>query len=90
MKTIIVKPDSRNRILLTKIADKLASAYKLYIENNRIILEPIEDKSSESVHWLDKPENEHLLEKLKIGLMQSTTEQIVAWNDIKHKYEDKD
>lgn len=72
MKQIYVKLDSRNRISLTKIG-KLSPVYRVYIEKNKIILEPIaEDKKalSKEEEWLFRPENKKLLDYVKECLKQ--------------------
>lgn len=67
MKSLYLKTDSKNRILLTKATKKVAPIYKVYLEGNKIILEPIEDKPQET-HWLLKPENKHILKELEESL----------------------
>lgn len=67
MKTLYLKTDSKNRILLTKATQNVAPIYKVYLEGNRIILEPIEEKQQET-HWLLKPENKHILIELEESL----------------------
>lgn len=70
MKITYVKPDERNRIVLTKAvsAKQIAQAYKIYADGNKIILEPVE--ISEHEQWLYKPKNRKLLEELKRRLKE--------------------
>ncbi len=70
MKTAYVKPDERNRVVLTKAIpiEQLAQAYKMYVEGNKIILEPVEIPEAEQ--WLYKPKNRKLLEELKRRLKE--------------------
>lgn len=70
MKTTYVKPDDRNRIVLTKAvpAKQIAQAYKIYVEGNKIILEPVEIPEAEQ--WLYKPKNRKLLDELKRRLKE--------------------
>lgn len=67
-----VRPDSRNRITLTKITKKLAPFYKVTVVRNKIILEPIRTVP-ESMHWLLEPGNEQILAELKASLKQKAT-----------------
>lgn len=67
--THYIKLDSRNRLSLTKIAKNIAQFYKVTIQGNKIILEPIREMPEEA-HWLFDQGNEHLLEELKKALKE--------------------
>lgn len=69
MKSLYLKTDSRNRISLTKVSGKKSNVYKVYVEDGKIILEPM---VAMSVHeeWLYAPENEKILEHVKESLKQ--------------------
>lgn len=67
-----IKLDARNRITLTKVTKNLARFYKVMIQDNKIILEPIREVPEET-HWLFEPANKHLLEELKKGLKEKKT-----------------
>ena len=69
MKRIAVRIDSRNRVCLTKVSKKLASAFYIYEEQGRIILEPIIEVPAREA-WLFAPENKEILAKVKKGLKQ--------------------
>lgn len=81
-KVRFVKPDSRNRVPLTKATKSLASLYKIYEENGKIILEPVLEIPEEE-RWLFEPENKEKLEILKRGLSQDGT---IDWEIIKKDY----
>jgi len=66
---IYVKPDSRNRVSLTKLVPHLSPIYRAYTENGRIILEPVIEVPSEEA-WLFLPENKEKLAYLKKSLKQ--------------------
>lgn len=80
MKSYIQKLDSRSRIALGKLKDKLAPIYKIYTEGKKIILEPIEEVPEE-IHWLLKPENKHILEKLKKALKSKKYHDLGSFQD---------
>ncbi len=82
-KEMLMKLDSRNRIALTKVSSNLASVYRVFVENDRIILEPIREIPKEE-QWLFAPENKEKLEMLKRGLSQ---EGAIDWESIKNNYE---
>lgn len=69
MKKTRVKVDSRNRICLTKIAKTLATSYSAYIEDNRIVLEPLIEISAKEA-WLFEPKNKAILQKIEKALKQ--------------------
>lgn len=69
MKKTRVKVDSRNRICLTKVAKKLATSYSAYIENNKIVLEPLIEIPAQEA-WLFDPENKAILKKIEKALKQ--------------------
>ena len=72
MKKVSVRVDSRNRISLTKISKKLASAFYAYEEKGKIILEPIVEVPAAEA-WIFEPQNKEILEKVKRGLKQKAT-----------------
>lgn len=72
MKTMYIKADSRNRVSLKKIAKKLAPIYRAYTQENKIILEPVEEIPAEEA-WLFKPENKQILDHIRKSLMQDAT-----------------
>ncbi len=72
MKSIYVKVDERNRIALTKATKTPYKIYKIRMEGETIILEPVIEAPKEQ-HWLFKPENKHLLAQLEEGLKQEAT-----------------
>jgi len=82
MKQIYVKVDERNRIALTKATKNPYKVYKVHMKGETIILEPVIEASQEQ-HWLLKPENKQLLEKVEESLKQEAN---INWDDIKHKY----
>ena len=67
-----IKLDSRNRISLTKIMKNLSQIYKVVVEGDKIVLEPIKEIPAK-IHWLFEPGNKHLLEELKEGAKQKGT-----------------
>lgn len=69
MKLTYVKPDSRNRIVLSKVTKNLAKLYKMYQEDNKIILEPVTN-IPEKEHWLYNPKNKKLVDELKRRLKE--------------------
>lgn len=83
MKQIYVKVDERNRIALTKATKNPHKIYKVRAEGETIILEPVIETPKEQ-HWLLRPENKHLLEKVEESLKQEAN---IDWDDIKNKYQ---
>lgn len=77
MQSTIVKVDARNRISLGRAIKHLSSLYRVYEENDRIILDPIRETRD---HWIFKPENKHLLEKLERGLKQECKNDLGAFD----------
>ena len=67
-----VTVDARNRVSLTKVSSNLPTMFKVYQDGDKIILEPVRDVA-ESDQWLFKPENRHILKKVKEGLQQEGT-----------------
>lgn len=82
MKQIYIKVDERNRITLTKATKNPHKIYKVHMKGETIILEPVIETPKEQ-HWLLKPENKHLLEKVEESLKQEAN---ISWDDIKQKY----
>lgn len=72
MKKITVRVDSRNRICLTKVSKKIASSFRAYEQNGKIILEPVIEISLHEA-WLYEPENKKVLQELKAALKQKGT-----------------
>lgn len=66
---VYLKPDSRNRVALTKITEHLSSLYRAYSRDGKIILEPVVEIPNEEA-WLFLPENKEKLEYLKKSLKQ--------------------
>jgi len=69
---LYLKPDSRNRVTLTKLTQKLFPLYRAYTQKDKIILEPICEISQEEA-WLFAPENREILASVKRGLKQKAT-----------------
>ncbi len=69
---IYLKVDSRNRISLTKLSKHLSSLYKARIEQNKIILEPVQEIPEDEA-WLFLPENKEILARIKKSLKQKAT-----------------
>lgn len=69
---VYVKVDSRNRITLTRVSKNLSVLYKIYTKGDTIVLEPVVEVPAGEA-WLFKPENKHLLDRLKKGLKQGGT-----------------
>jgi hypothetical protein len=80
---IYLKVDSRNRVSLTKLSKHLSALYKARIEQNKIILEPVQE-IPEKEAWLFLPENKEILARIKKSLKQEAT---IKWSSIKKKYE---
>lgn len=70
--SIYLKPDSRNRVSLTKLVHELSPIYRAYAKDGKIILEPIVEVPKEEA-WLFLPENKEKLEYLKKSLKQKAT-----------------
>jgi len=83
MKPTVIKPDARGRMTFSRYIKKLASAYYVTFEGQRIILEPMEIQET---HWIDKPENAHLKAQILEGLEQAKRGEGTPWKEIKHKY----
>jgi hypothetical protein len=79
MKPTYVKLDSRNRLSLTKITKNLSSLYRVYVQDDKIILEPIREIPDEE-RWLFDPANKEIVERLKRSLQQ---EGVNDWDTIK-------
>lgn len=72
MKNIYLKVDARNRISLTKLTKNVPALYRAYVQDGKIILDPVREMSEEET-WLFKPENKELLAHLKESLKQEAT-----------------
>lgn len=70
--SIYLKVDSRNRISLTKLSKNLSSIYKARIQENKIILEPVQE-IPENEAWVFLPENKAILDRIKKSLSQDAT-----------------
>ena len=80
---IYLKVDARNRVSLTKLSKNLSTMYKARIEENRIILEPIQE-IPEGEAWFFLPENREILESVKKGVKQKAS---TKWSSVKKNYE---
>lgn len=69
---VYLKVDSRNRISLTKLSKKLSHIYKARTQNDKIILEPLQE-IPEKEAWLFLPENKEILADLKKSLKEKAT-----------------
>lgn len=69
---VYVKVDSRNRITLTRASKNLSAMYKISTRGNTIVLEPVIE-IPEREAWLFKPENKHILDRVKKGLKEGGT-----------------
>lgn len=68
---ILLKVDSKNRITLPKkISENLGKLVQIYIQNGKIILEPIQTIPKDQA-WLFEPKNKELLAELKKSLKQT-------------------
>jgi hypothetical protein len=71
MKSTYVKPDARNRVSLTKLTKDLHTLYKAYMEDDKIILEPVKEVS-EHERWVLDPANKEIVEEIKRRLSEKT------------------
>ena len=69
---VYLKVDSRNRISLTKLSKNLSSLYKARVQEDKIILEPVQEIPEEEA-WLFLPENKELLARIKKSLKEDAT-----------------
>ena len=69
---VYLKVDSRNRISLTKLSKHVSSIYKARIQDNKIILEPVQE-IPENEAWLFLPENKDILARIKKSLTEDAT-----------------
>lgn len=69
MKKTHVRLDSRNRVCLTKITKELPQSFYAYLENNKIVLEPVVEIPADEA-WLFRPENKEILKAIKEGLQK--------------------
>jgi len=69
---VYLKVDSRNRISLTKLSKHVSSIYKARIQENKIILEPVQE-IPENEAWLFLPENKDILARIKKSLTEDAT-----------------
>lgn len=72
MKKVRIKLDSRNRVCLTRLAKNLATSFNAYVQDGKIILEPLIEIPVDQA-WLFKSENKALLAEVKEGLRQGGT-----------------
>lgn len=68
---------------MTKITKNLASLYKVYKEDERIILEPIVEMPDKEC-WLLDPKNKEIVKELKRRILEEKA--TINWDNIKHKY----
>ena len=69
-KETVIKIDSRNRITIPKeLTKNLSHLYKIYVINEKIILEPIMEIPKEEL-WLFDPKNKVIVDELKEALKQ--------------------
>lgn len=67
----IVKVDSKNRITIPKkLSDNVGKLYNIYIQQDKIILEPLHTIKQEEA-WLFDPKNKEILKELKKSLKQT-------------------
>lgn len=75
-KKIRLTVDSRNRVCLTKITalfdHSVGPAFHAYVDNGRIILEPLIEVPLEEA-WLFDPENRDILNEIRSGLREGST-----------------
>jgi len=69
---VYLKVDSRNRISLTKLSKHVSSIYKARNQENKIILEPVQE-IPENEAWLFLPENKDILARIKKSLTEDAT-----------------
>lgn len=69
---LYVKVDSRNRVVLTRVSKKLSSMYKVRMQGETIILEPVVEIPAEEA-WLFASENKDLLARIKQGIEEGGT-----------------
>jgi len=69
---LYVKVDSRNRVTLTRVSKNLSTMYKIYMKGDTIVLEPVVEVPANEA-WLFKPENKHILDRVKRGLQEGST-----------------
>lgn len=78
----IVKVDSKNRITIPKkLSDNIGKLYNIYIQKDKIILEPLRTITQEEA-WLFDPKNKEILKDLKKSLKQ--TERVSLGSFKKH------
>ena len=65
-----VKIDSRNRLTIPKnLSEGMSHLYKIYEQNGKIILEPVQDVPKEE-QWLFDPKNKAIVDELKAALKE--------------------
>lgn len=69
---VYLKVDSRNRIVLSKLSKDLSPLYKAHIQENKIILEPVQEIPEDEA-WLFLPENKEILARIKKSLRKDAT-----------------
>lgn len=69
---LYVKVDSRNRVVLTRVSKKLSSMYKVRMQGETIILEPVVEIPADEA-WLFTSENKDLLARIKQGIKEGGT-----------------
>lgn len=69
---VYLKVDSRNRVVLSKLSKDLSPLYKAHIQENKIILEPVQEIPEDEA-WLFLPENKEILARIKQSLCKDAT-----------------
>lgn len=71
LKQTIVKVDSKNRITIPKkLSDNVNKLYNIYMQNDKIILEPLHIIPQDEA-WLFEVKNKEVLAELKKSLKQT-------------------
>lgn len=83
-KEVYLKVDGRNRVALSKLEQPLAPLYKAYMDEDRIVLDPIKEIPKNEL-WLFDSKNKEILNMLRESLKQKPA---ASWDDIKHVFKD--
>ena len=70
--TVYLKVDARNRVSLTKLSKNLSAMYKARVQENKIILEPVQEIPEDEA-WLFLPKNKAILARIKKSLKEDAT-----------------